>query len=75
MRYAVPAGSVYYFELIQGSFGDAVSLFQGNCISEYRENLGFDYQVFNRSRYCDRGFGYALVGRLGKEQEDVFHVP
>lgn len=71
MRYAVPAGSVYYFELIKGTFSDAVSLFHGKCISEYRENMGFDYQVFDRSRYCDRGFGYSFVGTLDNYQEEM----
>lgn len=74
MRYAVPAGSVYYFKILKGTFEDAVKLFHKKCISEYREGLGFDYQVFNRSRYCDRGFGYSLVGSLSKEQEDYLNV-
>ena len=63
MRYAVPAGSVYYFEILNGSFEDALKLFHKKCISEYRDNMGFDYKMFNRTRYCDRGFGYALVGK------------
>lgn len=74
MRYAVPAGSVYYFELIEGTFYDAMKLFHGKCISEYRENMGFDYQVFKRSRYCDRGFGYSFVGTIDKNQEELLHV-
>ncbi len=74
LRYAVPAGSVYYFEIIKGTYQDAVKLFHQKCISEYRENMGFDYQVFTRSRYCDRGFGYSLVGRLSKEQEEFLNV-
>lgn len=74
MRYAVPAGSVYYFELLEGTFADAVKLFHGNCISDYREGLGFRYRMLARLRYCDRGFGYALVGKIGKNQEEVFHV-
>lgn len=71
MRYAVPAGSVYYFKLLEGTYEDAVKLFHQKCISDYRERMGFQYQVFNRSRYCDRGFGYSLVGRLNKEQEGL----
>ena len=74
MKYAVPAGSVYYFEIIEGSYDGAVKLFHKKCISDYRENLGFDYRVFNKSRYCDRGFGYSMVGRLTKEQEDILNV-
>lgn len=74
LRYAVPAGSVYYFKLLKGSFEDAVKLFHGKCISEYRENMGFEYQVFNRSRYCDRGFGYALLGKVSREQEEILNV-
>lgn len=66
LRYAVPAGSVYYFEILQGSFEDALKLFHMKCISDYRESMGFDYMVYNRSRYCDRGFGYAFVGKLNQ---------
>lgn len=74
MRYAVPAGSVYYFEITEGSFEAAVKLFHKKCISDYREKLGFDYRVFNKSRYCDRGFGYSMIGRLTKEQEEFLNV-
>lgn len=74
LRFAVPAGSVYYFELRKGKYEDAVKLFHNKCISDYRDGLGFDYQVFNRTRYCDRGFGYSLIGKLSKEQEDMLHV-
>lgn len=74
LRFAVPGGSVYYFKLLQGTYEDAVKLFHQKCISDYREGLGFDYQVFNRTRYCDRGFGYSLVGRLSREQEGLLHV-
>lgn len=74
MKYAVPAGSVYYFKILKGTFEDAVKLFHKRCISDYREGLGFDYRVFNRSRYCDRGYGYSLVGSLSKEQEDYLNV-
>lgn len=66
LRYAVPAGSVYYFEIRQGSFEDALKLFHMKCISDYRESMGFDYTVYNRSRYCDRGFGYVFVGKLNQ---------
>jgi len=71
MRYAVPAGSVLYFKIIEGSFHDAIYLFNQRCISEYRDQLGFNYGEYtyrNRVRYCDRGFGYSLVGRLSEEQ-------
>lgn len=74
LRFAVPAGSVYYFELLKGTYEDAVKLFHKRCISDYREGLGFDYQMYNRTRYCDRGFGYSLIGRLSKDQEDLLHV-
>lgn len=74
MRYAAQAGSVYYFELLEGSFADAVKLFHGKCISDYRESLGFRYPMRARLRYCDRGFGYAFVGKLGKNQEEMLHV-
>lgn len=71
LRYAVPAGSVYYFELLHGNFEDAVKLFHMRCISDYRESMGFNYRIFNRSRYCDRGFGYTLVGKWDREQEEI----
>ena len=74
LRFAVPAGSVYYFEIINGTYEEAVKLFHKRCISEYRENMGFNYKVFTRSRYCDRGFGYALAGSISKEQEDFLNV-
>lgn len=67
MRYAVPAGSVYYFST-QDSLSDAISLLHQKCISDYREGLGFPDIYYDRSRYCDRGFGYALVGLLTPEQ-------
>lgn len=69
MRYAVPAGSVYYFKLLEGSFQNAITLFNQRCISDYREDYGFDYptEQYNRIKYCDRGFGYAIVGSLNKE--------
>lgn len=66
LRYAVPAGSVYYFEVVQGEFEDALKLFHMRCLSDYRESMGFNYTVFNRSRYCDRGFGYAFVGKFNQ---------
>ena len=74
LRFAVPAGSVYYFELIEGTLEDATALFHMKTISDYREGMGFNYKVFDRSRYCDRGFGFALVGVLNEEQEDVINV-
>lgn len=73
MRFAVPAGSVYYFELLSGTFADAVKLFHGKCMSDYRESKGFEYPKYKKYRYCDRGFGYALVGKLRKEQEEIIH--
>ncbi|PZM66781.1 type III-B CRISPR module-associated Cmr3 family protein [Paenibacillus dendritiformis] len=68
MRYAVPAGSVYFFQIVDGTFEDANKLFHQKCISDYRENLGFVYDNWDRLRYCDRGFGYSLIGRIGEEQ-------
>lgn len=73
LRFAVPAGSVYYFKLLEGSYGDAVKLFHGKCISDYRESMGFIHPNYNKYHYCDRGFGFALVGSLGKEQEEIIH--
>lgn len=74
MRYAVPPGCVYYFELTEGTFQDAIKLLHGKCVSDYRENMGFDYEQISRRRYCDRGYGYALVGALSKSQEEIIHV-
>lgn len=68
MRYAVPAGSVYFFEIIEGTFEKANKLFHQKCLSDYRESWGFKYNNWDRLRYCDRGFGYSLVGRIGEGQ-------
>lgn len=68
MRYAVPAGSVYFFEILEGEFDDAVKLFHQKCISDYREGYGFVYENWNRMRYCDRGLGYSLIGAIGANQ-------
>lgn len=74
MHLAVPAGSVYYFELLEGTHKDAIKLFHQKCISDYRSDntgkLGFDYIWWNRLVYCDRGFGYAFVGKV---KEEVYH--
>lgn len=74
MRYAVPAGSVYFFEIIEGQFKDAIKLFHQKCISDYREEYGFVYHNWDRMRYCDRGYGYSLVGNIGSEQGGIIHV-
>lgn len=68
LRCGVPAGSVYYFEILQGDFETARKLFHMKCISDYRESIGFDYAMYpyNRIRYCDRGFGYAFVGKINQ---------
>jgi CRISPR-associated protein Cmr3 len=50
MRKAVPSGSVYYFELLKGSFEDAKRIFNNKSISEY------DTQNY--------GFGISLIGVL-----------
>lgn len=64
LREAIPAGSVYNFEILQGNFEDDLKLFHMKCISGDGESMGFDYIVYNRSRYCDRGFGYVFVGKF-----------
>ncbi|MEV2675618.1 hypothetical protein ABND72_21525, partial [Paenibacillus larvae] len=69
-----PAGSVYFFEIIEGEFQDAIRLFHQKCMSDHREGLGFSYQNWDRMRYCDRGFGYSLVGNIGSEQGGIVHV-
>ncbi|WP_347489262.1 type III-B CRISPR module-associated protein Cmr3 [Desulfoscipio sp. XC116] len=57
MRYAVPAGSVYYFELLQeGTFADAMELLHGKKISSERSN---------------EGFGFCLIGKVEGGVEDV----
>ncbi len=76
LRYAVPAGSVYYFEIMSDhGFEMDIKLFHAKCVSDYRQGLGFDGPVFDRNRYCDNGFGYAFVGRLDESQEEIFNVP
>jgi len=52
MYRAVPAGSVYYFEIIEGTQEQIVSLFNFKKISEERAN---------------EGFGFSLVGRVGND--------
>jgi CRISPR-associated protein Cmr3 len=51
MRRAVPAGSVYYFEILKGQMADVVKAFDKQSISESR---------------CEEGFGIAFVGLLAK---------
>ena len=82
LRYAVPAGSVYYFEILGDStIEDVKKMFHQKCLSDYREGEDLIYnepygfsrpkKIFDRIVYCDRGFGYALVGAVNKEQEKV----
>lgn len=56
MRKAVPAGSVYYFEILQGTMDDAVKVFHGHSISEYREK---------------EGFGLAFMGYLDPKNQSI----
>lgn len=49
MQYAVPAGSVYYFELLKGTFADVLKLFHQKCISD---------------SLSEEGFGYCFVGKI-----------
>jgi len=51
MYKAVPAGSVYYFEIIEGDAQDVIDAFHGKSISDY---------------YEEQGFGIAYVGGVGK---------
>ncbi|GGE35340.1 hypothetical protein GCM10011391_12580 [Pullulanibacillus camelliae] len=74
LRYAVPGGSVYFFELLEGSMADVIRLFHQKCISDYRETLGFRYETRDRLRYCSRGFGYSLVGKVSKNQGGILYV-
>ncbi len=41
MRKAVPAGSVYYFEIVNGAMQDALDLFHAQAISDYDAQQGF----------------------------------
>lgn len=41
MRKAVPAGSVYYFKLIEGDFQEAFSIFNQTPISDFNSEQGF----------------------------------
>lgn len=74
LRLAVPAGSVYFFQIIEGTFADAVALFHQKCISDYRESLGFIYKNWDRLRYCDRGYGYSFIAKIPAEQGGTIHV-
>ncbi|SET12912.1 type III-B CRISPR module-associated protein Cmr3 [Anaerobranca gottschalkii] len=49
MYRAVPAGSVYYFKLEEGTLEDAVKLFHDQRVSDY---------------YQEQGFGWSFVGRV-----------
>jgi CRISPR-associated protein Cmr3 len=49
MRKSVPAGSVYYFEIIEGNIQKAVEIFNQSAISEF---------------YQEQGFGIVYVGKL-----------
>lgn len=72
LHLAVPAGSVYFFEIIEGTLKDVIHLMHGKNMSDYRETLGFDYPWYTRTTYCDRGFGYSFIGRVTKEQGGVW---
>jgi len=52
MRRAVPAGSIYYFELLKGDLKEVEQCFHGQSISEFRPQ---------------EGFGIAFVGLLSKK--------
>lgn len=65
---AVPAGSVIYFKLLEGTFEDAVYLMHEKNMSDYRERLGYNYPWYKRTTYCDRGFGHSYVAALSEEQ-------
>lgn len=49
---AVPAGSVYYFELQEGIIGDVIDIFHGKAISDYHK---------------EQGFGIAYTGKIREE--------
>lgn len=50
MRRAVPAGSVYYFKLLDGSMDEVISAFHGKSISEFDS--------------ANEGFGIVYVGKV-----------
>ncbi|WP_018084471.1 type III-B CRISPR module-associated Cmr3 family protein [Desulfurispora thermophila] len=50
MGRAVPAGSVYYFALLEGDIGQVSTKLHNQCISDY---------------YPEQGYGWCLVGRVG----------
>lgn len=68
MHLAIPAGSVYYFELLEGEVQNIEKIFHQKCISDFRHRLGFDYEWWDRLIYCDRGFGYTFVGEVKEEE-------
>ena len=57
MRKAVPAGSVYIFELLQGTIQEAVDLFHGKTISDSGE-------ISTVSSDQKQGFGWTFVGGI-----------
>ncbi len=50
MRRAVPAGSVYWFEILEGTADEVQTSFHGQCISDYD---------------AEQGFGLTFVGESG----------
>ncbi len=58
MKYDIPAGSVYYFKLLEGSFSDAQQLF-------HMKNICDDISDANQ------GFGFCFVGNVRGENQNV----
>lgn len=59
MYKAVPAGSVYYFEIIKGDLENAFEVFHQKAISDI---------------YPEQGFGIAYVGGIYKNAQDVASI-
>lgn len=70
LHLAIPAGSVYYFELLEGTLEAAATLFHQKCISDYRAGIGLNYEWWNRFTYCDRGFGFVFAGNVEGESNN-----
>lgn len=60
MRRAVPAGSVYYFEVLQGTLKQAIEALHGKSVSEHR---------------AQEGFGIAFVGVPDQKALEVLEGP
>lgn len=52
MQRVVPAGSVYYFKILDGMIEDAVRMFHGKSVSDYRSREGFGISYVGVVNQC-----------------------